>query len=308
PQHARASDDPSNSSDRANRGRVAAGTAALQTSGRLELANAIASPNNPLAARVMVNRIWHQLFGCGLVPTVDNFGRLGEKPTHPELLDYLAAKFVEDGWSAKKMIRFLVTSRAWQMSSEPSARAREVDPGNELLSHFRVRRLEAEAIRDSLLAVSGELDVTMFGKSVAINDQKRRSIYVAIRRTSLSPFLEVFDAPKPFTTLGKRDVTNVPAQSLALLNDPFVIHCAARWAKSLLDQTGEATTEARVRRMFEAAFARSPSAKELENARGYLADLIRDHDASEGKSAASEEVWRDFAQSLFNLKEFIYVR
>jgi hypothetical protein len=265
-------------------------------SGRLELAHAIASPDNPLTARVMVNRIWHQLFGRGLVPTVDNFGRLGDKPTHPELLDYLAAKFIEDGWSTKKMIRFLVTSRAWQMSSEPSARAREVDPANELLSHFRVRRLEAEAIRDSLLAVSGELDATMFGRPVGIGDQRRRSIYLAIRRTALSPFLEVFDAAKPFTTQGKRDVTNVPAQSLTLLNDPFVIHCAERWAKSLAAQSPGETPEARVRRMFETAFARQPTATELDHARSYLANL----DAA--------DAWRDLAQSLFNLKEFIYVR
>ncbi|MBI5772953.1 MAG: DUF1553 domain-containing protein, partial [Verrucomicrobia bacterium] len=280
----------------------------LQTSGRLELTEAIASPTNPLTARVMVNRLWHQLFGRGLVPTVDNFGRLGEKPTHPELLDYLATKFVEDGWSTKKMIRFLVISRAWQMSSEPSARSRDVDPGNELLSHFRVRRLEAEAIRDSLLAVSGELDATMFGKPVSIGDQKRRSVYMAIRRTSLSPFLEIFDAAKPFTTQGKRDVTNVPAQSLALLNDPFVIFCAERWAKSLMQRAGGATAETRVRRMFEQAFARQPSAAELENSRRYLVELARDHEAAEGQAAANEEVWRDFAQSLFNLKEFIYIR
>jgi hypothetical protein len=265
-------------------------------SGRLQLADAMASPTNPLTARVMVNRLWHQLFGRGLVPTVDNFGRLGDKPTHPELLDYLAVKFIEDGWSTKKMIRFLVTSRAWQMSSESSARAREVDPANELLSHFRVRRLEAEAIRDSLLAVSGELDATMFGRPVSIGDQRRRSIYLAVRRTAMSPFLEVFDAAKPFTTQGQRDVTNVPAQSLALLNDPFVIHCAGRWAKSVVAQTPGAMAEARVRRMFETALARPPSTVELEHARRYLAELT------------GEDAWRDFAQSLFNLKEFIYVR
>ena len=115
-------------------------------SGRLELANAIADPRNPLTARVMVNRIWYHLFGRGLVPTVDNFGRLGDRPTHPDLLDFLADRFVSDGWSCKQMIRFLVTSRAYRMSSQGSAKAGEVDPGNELLSHFRVRRLEAESI------------------------------------------------------------------------------------------------------------------------------------------------------------------
>ncbi|MBI3881190.1 MAG: DUF1553 domain-containing protein [Verrucomicrobia bacterium] len=277
-------------------------------SGRLELADAIASPANPLTARVMVNRIWHQLFGRGLVPTTDNFGRLGEKPTHPELLDYLAAKFVEDGWSTKKMIRFLVTSRAWQMSSEASAQAREADAANELLSHFRVRRLEAEAIRDSMLAVSGELDSTMFGKPVSTGDRTRRSIYLAVRRNSLSAFLEAFDSPKPFTTLGKRDVTNVPAQSLALLNDPFVIHCAARWAKSAMQNSGDATAEARARRMFMTATGRAPTAAEQGTMQEYLAALAQAHGAGGEQSLESPRVWQDFAQSLFNLKEFIYVR
>jgi hypothetical protein len=186
-------------------------------SGRLELADDLTRADNPLTARVMVNRIWHHLFGRGLVPTVDNFGRLGEPPTHPELLDFLAARFVERGWSAKDMIRFLVTTRAWQMTSEPPPRARELDPANEFLSHARVRRLEAEAIRDSLLAVSDRLDTTMFGPGAnalaPASEQQRRSVYLTIRRNFLSPFLEVFDAPRPFSTLGRRDATNVPGQS-----------------------------------------------------------------------------------------------
>jgi cytochrome c553 len=274
-------------------------------SGRLELANDITSAANPLTSRVLVNRVWHHLFGRGLVGTVDNFGRLGERPSHPELLDFLATRFTEKGWSSKELIRYLVTTRAYQMSSEVSARAAEIDPDNLLLSHARTRRVEAESIRDALLAISGRLDTNMFGLGVnalaAPAQQRRRSVYLMVRRNFLSPFLETFDAPKPFTTLGKRDVTNVPAQSLALLNDPFVIEQAAQWADIVL--AAEPNAEARVRRMFEMAFARLPNDAELVGSRAYLADLAREH--GEGKDKL---VWRDFAQSLFNLKEFIYIR
>ena len=277
------------------------------SSGRLELANAIASPQNPLTARVLVNRTWHQLFGRGLVPTVDNFGRLGEKPTHPELLDYLASRFVAEGWSFKKLIRELVTTRAYQLASEPAPAARERDSNNELLSHFRVHRLEAESVRDALLAVSGRLDTTQFGAPVGIGDRARRSIYLTVRRNNLSPFLETFDAPRPFTTLGRRDATNVPAQSLTLLNDPFVIELARAWAASLIRDGASADADACIRRMFLAAFARTPTADELAKAKLHLAAIAREHNAADNL-AANENTWRDFAQSLFNLKEFIYVR
>ncbi len=276
-------------------------------SGRLELANEIASPANPLTARVMINRIWQHLFGRGLVASVDNFGRLGELPANPELLDYLAARFVEHGWSFKEMIRFLVTSRAYQMSNDSSERARELDPGNELLSHMPVRRQEAEAIRDNLLSVSGRLDETMFGPGLNALappvEQTRRSIYLGVRRTSLSPFLQAFDAPKPFTTLGRREATNVPGQSLALLNDPFVIELSTRWAR-LLIQKGE-DSDQRVRDMFDRALGRLPTEAELSASRAYLGELSGERS---GNLANDEQVWRDFAQSLFNLKEFIYVR
>ena len=273
---------------------------------RLALAEALASPQNPLTARVMVNRVWHHLFGRGLVPTVDNFGRLGDQPTHPELLDHLAAQFIAEGWSFKKLIRELVTTRAYQLASEPTAAARERDADNAYLSHFRVRRLEAEAIRDTLLAVSGRLDATPFGPPVGTSDRARRSVYLNIRRNNLSPFLEIFDAPKPFTTLGRRDTTNVPAQSLALLNDPFVIDLARQWAAASI--AAEPDVNARLRRMFTTAFARPPSADDSAKAHAYLASLAREANVPAEQLAASERVWQDFAQSLFNLKEFIYVR
>ena len=269
---------------------------------RLTLAESIASPQNPLTARVMVNRVWHHLFGRGLVPTVDNFGRLGDQPTHPELLDHLAAQFIADGWSFKKLIRNLVTTRAYQLASEPTVATRERDAANAYLSHFRVRRLEAEAIRDTLLAVSGRLDTTQFGPPVGIGDRARRSVYLNIRRNNLSPFLEIFDAPKPFTTLGRRDATNVPAQSLALLNDPFVIESAKSWADQLLRQTPTADATARIQLLFQTAFARPATADELAQSRAYLAALGTDANPHDPR------VWQDFIQSLFNLKEFIYLR
>jgi hypothetical protein len=276
-------------------------------SGRLQLANAIASPQNPLTARVMANRVWYWLFGRGLVPTVDNFGRLGEKPTHPELLDFLAARLVENGWSLKDSIRFLVTSRAFQMSSEPSPAARESDPANDWLSHLRVRRLEAEAIRDSFLAVTGQLDEQMFGKPADLNGP-RRSIYLPVRRTALNPFLQVFDAPKPFTTLGRRDATNVPAQSLTLLNSRFVIDESTKWSQKLVREGANDTAASRIGLMFAAAFSRPPDDEELISAAAYLDALAEDRKVTTEQLLKSAPVWQDFAQSLFNLKEFIYVR
>ncbi|HEY3900316.1 MAG TPA: DUF1553 domain-containing protein [Chthoniobacter sp.] len=275
-------------------------------SGRLELAQAITSPQNPLTARVMANRIWYWLFDRGIVATVDNFGRMGEKPTHPELLDFLAARLMEDHWSLKDAIRYLATTRAFAMSSEPSAQARETDPANDWLSHMRVHRLEAESIRDSLLADSGQLDNTMFGASVDAN-APRRSVYLQVRRNALNPFLQVFDAPKPFTTLGRRDVTNVPAQSLALLNSLFVIDQSKKWAAAVVHD-GSDCAATRVRRMFDTTFARQPSDQEIAAASEYLSVLIRDRKIRTDELLISAPVWQDFAQSLFNFKEFIYLR
>ncbi len=271
-------------------------------SGRLELADAITNPKNPLTARVMVNRVWLQVFGRGLVATPDNFGRMGENPTHPELLDFLAARLAEDGWSLKKTIRFLVTSRAFSLSTDASLAARERDPGNGWLSHFGVRRIGAEAIRDSLLALSGKLDATMSGPGVSA-DMPRRSVYLTVKRTALNPFLEAFDAPKPFTTTGRRDVTNVPAQSLTMLNDRFVIESASAWAERIVAEKSDANPDARIRRMFTAAFARDPVASEIVAAKKYL-----EAGATRDALMQSAPTWADFAQSLFNAKEFIFLR
>jgi Protein of unknown function (DUF1553) len=290
-------------------------------SGRLQLAGEIASRHNPLTARVMVNRLWHHVFGKGLVGTVDNFGRLGDRPTHPELLDYLAARFTDDEqWSIKKLLRLLLTSQTYQQSAMVSEAARHTDGRNDWLSHWQVRRLEAEVIRDAILATSGQIDLAMSGPGVNVyfvsktegggakgplDGDRRRSIYQRIRRNAHNPFLEVFDTPKPSTTRGKRDVTNVPAQSLALLNDPFVIDQAAKWAGALVRDGAD--NAQRIRRMFVAALARDPEPRELEASLGYLADLAAEHQVSTAEIPASAAVWQDFAHSLFCLKEFIYV-
>ena len=194
---------------------------------RLELAEALAADSNPLTSRVMVNRIWLQVFGRGLVPTPNDFGKMGEAPTHPELLDHLAARFMADGWSVKKMLSSLISTRAFRLSSTPTRRLAERDAANDYLSHFRVRRLEAESIRDTLLAVSGQLESGRGGPgadaAAGPENQTRRSVELTIRRTALPAFLGVFDMPVPFSTAGRRNVTTVPAQSLALMNDPFVM-------------------------------------------------------------------------------------
>ena len=243
----------------------ALGGSAYETdqSGRLELADDLVAVSNPFTARVMVNRVWHYLFGSGLVRTTDNFGRLGEKPSHPELLDHLATGFVAEGWSMKKLIRELVLTRTWQLDSTPSSIAREQDPENRLLSHANLRRLEAEAIRDSLLAVSGDLDATRFGAPVDGNS-KRRSIYVQQRRNNLDQFLAAFDAPVPTATKGRRDVTNVPAQSLAMLNGDFARARAASWGK--VAETSKAKPKALVERLFREALGRGPTDAETAGA------------------------------------------
>lgn len=239
-------------------------------SGRLQLAENLLRDDNPLTRRVIVNRLWHHLFGVGIVATPDNFGRLGSEPTHPELLDYLATRLQGHGWSMKDAIRYIVTSNTWQLSSRPSAKAQQVDPENRLLSHAHVRRLEAESIRDALLAVSGTLSGELFGGPVDGNSS-RRSVYVRVNRNSLDPFLRAFDFPEPFSATGRRDVTNVPAQSLTLLNDDRVATLASAWATSLLANTKLTLDEERVQAMFATAFARPASSADIQRFQEYLA-------------------------------------
>ncbi len=273
-------------------------------SGRLELAEDLLRPDNPLTARIIVNRIWHYVFGRGICETVDNFGRMGEKPTHPELLDYLAVRFVEGGWSMKDLIRELVLTETFRIESTPSPRALEIDPANELLSHARVRRLEAEAIRDAMLTASGELDPEMFGPGFAANggagQSRRRSVYLTIIRNKLDEFQRVFDAPEPFSTKGRRNITNVPGQSLTMMNDPFVIAQAQQLAAAILAADSLVSDEHKIGRMFEQALGRPPSTKEAERSMRFLEGRKEDPDL--------EGAWQDLAHAIFNFKEFIYIR
>jgi hypothetical protein len=297
-----------------------------QSSGRKQLADRVLDPANPLTARVIVNRLWHHLFGRGLVATTDNFGVLGEAPPDPQaqaLLDTLAVRFAAEGWSLKRLVREIVTSSTWRMSSRRDPQAVEKDPLNLLLHHHPLRRLEAEAIRDAMLAVSGSLDPTVGGPSVEVyltdfqqgrgrptpgplDGAGRRSLYLRVRRNFLSGFLLAFDAPVPFQAMGRRTVTNVPAQSLALMNDPFVADQAARWArKAVADAT--LAPEQRIDRMFREAFARGPTDEELRTAVEFLALQAGQHGVAFAAAPRHEAAWTDFAHALFNAKEFIFV-
>jgi hypothetical protein len=277
-------------------------------SGRLELAQQIASAENPLTARVMANRIWHWVYGVGIVPTVDNFGRMGEKPTHPELLEYLASRLVEKGWSLKDMLRFLVNTETFRAGSQAPPGADAVDPANQWLSHMRVRRLDAESIRDSLLQASGSLVDALGGPSLGEADMTRRSIYLQVRRAVPNVFLGTFDAPNPFTTFGKRDVTNVPAQSLTLLNGTFATRCASAWAGRLLKTPPDAPPEARIEGMFLSAFARPPRPEETRALLECLDRLRKETPGAADPRKGELEAWSHLAHVLFNLKEFIYLR
>jgi hypothetical protein len=290
---------------------------------RLRLAEEVTSAENPLLARVLVNRVWHYLFRRGIVRTVDNFGKLGEPPTHPELLDWLATQFVREGWSLKKLIRMLVTTEAYQRGSVPNAEAARLDPSNTLFHHVPLRRLEAEEIRDSILSVTGELNAEMYGPSVPVyyahetgqtkgdrpkgplDGNGRRSVYLEIRRNATNPFLEVFDVPKPATTRGARDVTNVPAQSLAMLNSQFVLEQARRWAGRLAAD-GAWSAGDRVERILFRALGRKPAPEERDQSLTFLGELSRER-GSAGNVMADARVWQDFVHAVFNLKEFLYV-
>lgn len=294
-------------------------------SGRLELAEHINDPANPLTSRVIVNRLWHHLMGRGIVPTVDDFGFLGQRPTHPELLDHLAARFLADGRSLKRMIKYIVLSRTYQMSSHADRKARQTDPKNLLWHHCPPRRLQGEVIRDSLLALSGRLDRTAFGPPVAIHltsfmdgrgrpknsgpldGDGRRSIYISVRRNFLSPFMLSFDTPVPFSSMGRRNVSNVPAQALILLNDPLVVELSRDWAQQALRQIAESGRDAMTERidwMYLSGFGRHPTQQEVEVAARFLKEQASQRDVSTEEPG----LWAGLAHALVNTKEFIFLR
>ncbi len=297
-------------------------------SGRLELAGWIASKENPLTARVMANRVWMHLFGRGIVPTADNFGAAGQPPTNPELLDHLALNFMDNGWSVKKLIKRVVMSHAYQLDSKFDKASFEVDPDNSLIWRMSPRRLDAESLRDSMLAVSGQLDMAAPVGSViarsgegptarprlggdqigqAINDPKNthRSVYMPIVRDNLPEALALFDAPDPSLITADRPTTTVPSQGLFILNNPFVIRSSEAVADKLLKST---TTETeRIRAAYLMFYGRAPGEKELTTAekflKGFQAQLAEDKVPAPRQE---RETWAAFCQALFASAEFQY--
>eukprot|EP00913_Durusdinium_trenchii_P013374 g12555.t1 len=285
-------------------------------SGRKELADFIASKDNPLTARVMANRIWLHLMGKGLVPTPDNFGASGLPPSHPKLLDHLATRFVEQGWSVKTLIREIMSSRAYQLSSQYDSQNYEVDPDNNLVWRMPKRRLEAEAVRDSMLWLGEGLNLEpspgssvqrrgegsmsfgftrrSFGGSRSDN---HRTVYQGIIRDDVPESLALFDFPDPSLIIGQRSTTTVPAQALYLLNNDFVIRQAEAWAGRLLSGNAK-TDDERIRTAYLEGFSRNPSADELKSAKAYLA-------ATE-KKQSRRAAWSTLCQALIASAEFLH--
>ena len=312
-------------------------------SGRLDLARQMIDPaQTPLVPRVIVNRIWHHYFGRGIVATPDDFGHMGQLPTHPELLDWLATELVREEWSQKQIHRVILLSAAYRMGAEaPQAQGLQPlgfasdaqpstinhqpssapDPNNLLLHRMNIKRLEGEVIRDALFELSGRSDDRMFGPSVPIalnafqdgrgkpgsgpgDGAGRRSIYLSVRRNFSESFLSVFDLPNPHTSVGRRSVSNVPAQALALLNSPMVVEQTRLWGERLCRETPQLSTSERIDRLYELAFSRLPTGEERDVAIEFVKAAAADH----GGNESAPPVWADLCHVLLNAKEFIYIR
>jgi len=301
-------------------------------SGRRELAAWLTRPENPLTARVIVNRLWSKLFGTGIVATVDDFGSQGSKPTHPELLDHLATRFIADGWSMKRMIRALVLSRTYGVAAWDDSSNQAHDENNTLLWRWNRKRLDAEALRDAMLAASGRLQRSrpLASPAIALGVQElnrrttdlkpvtnftplealslSRSVYLPVVRNKLTEPMAAFDVADPNLIVGQRDATTSPSQGLYMLNSPFVIEQAEHFARGLL--AGPARDDpARIERVFLTMLARRPTTEELALATKYLAPA--DDDAGPGAKPGIEvqrlSAWTRFAQAMMALPEFRYV-
>jgi hypothetical protein len=286
-------------------------------SGRLELARWLADPANPLTARVMVNRIWQWHFGEGLVRTPSNFGVMGEPPTHPELLDYLARRFVDGGWSIKAMHRLVMLSNTYRLSSQISPEQWEKDPGNNLWSHFQRRRLDVEEIRDAMLYLDGTLDLTAGGslqegqgtdqefsdarKSINPLESKRRLVYLPLRRSNLPTLLNLFDFGDATTTSEGRSRTNIAPQALFMMNSKFVAERAETLAKALLEASE--SDDSRVERAYRLILARTPRPEETAAAQAYLRRYPPGQSGTENGLAG----WRSLCRILLASNDFIYV-
>lgn len=275
-------------------------------SGRLELAEALADPKNPLTARVMVNRMWQQHFGRGIVASPSNFGMAGERPTHPELLDYLAAQFVKNGWSVKKLHREIMLSEAYQRDSTSDAKQEAIDPDNRWLWRVTRRRLTVEEFRDAVLAVCGNLDLTAAGPGSDVDDLSnlRRTVYGKVSRHDLSKLLRLFDFPAPNISSDQRTDTTLPQQALFLINSPFM----AAQAKVLAGRiASESDAPAMVRKAYALALMRAPTEAEITLAIKFLS--AKDPPAEKGEDAKVKPPTRAerFALALLASNEFFYV-
>lgn len=287
-----------------------------ETSGRLQLAQWMTAKDHPLTARVMVNRIWRYHFGRGIVPSVDNFGRLGEKPSNPALLDWLAVRFIEEGWSVKKMHRLMMLSKAYQMSSDYDEKSFNADPENALLWRMPRRRLEAEEIRDGIMTVSGGLRHDNPGGSIlkykdrqyVANtskggdidyDKTVRAVYVPVVRSSMYDVFRAFDLPDPSTTNGDRDATVVAPQALFMMNSSVMLQHSARLAERLMRMSTD--DAGRVREVYEAALSRPPTPQEVDDAQTYVARMQKEWNGDRQKA------WQSFCKSLLAANEFIYL-
>ena len=292
-------------------------------SGRLELANWLASADHPLTSRVLVNRIWSWHFGQGIVSSTDNFGLLGQKPSHPELLDWLARWFTSNGWSLKDMHRLIMSSRTYQQSSTVPAAAALTDPENRLLNHFPVRRLEAEEIRDALLDVAGSLDTTIGGKTIPRRNREfvfnhtskdltsyassRRALYLPIVRNNLYDLFQQFDYPDPSTSTGLRNSTVVSPQALLLMNSELASDAAQTFAMRLFKSAKD--KEQRLRTAYRLAFAREATADDINRAENFLTSADAALNSSQQDSTKREQqTWALLCQALMMSNEFIYLR
>jgi hypothetical protein len=282
-----------------------------QGSGRLELARALASPANPLTARVMVNRIWQYHFGRGLVGTASNFGVLGERPSHPELLDWLARRFIASGWSLKALHSQIMLSAAYQQSSRSDSPGLAKDPGNLLLWRMNRRRLDVEAWRDAMLAVAGRLDPTIGGPSLSLDapGNRRRTTYAAISRHDLAWMLRLFDFPDPNITSGQRVETTVPLQQLFVLNSEFMADSARAVAARLrTDSPTAGDDSASIRRAYRLLYGRDATRRELELGLAFLHAPERSApDDSTVQIHTDLSRWERYAQALLAANEFLFV-
>jgi hypothetical protein len=293
-----------------------------QQSGRLQLARWIANADNPLTARVMVNRVWQHLLGRGIVDSVNNFGALGNEPTHPELLDTLAVRFMEDKWSVKRLVRSIVLSRVYQLASDHDATSYEKDPDNRFFWRMDRRRLDAEEIRDAMLLASGELilerpegsevmkleNKTIFGPKglTAMHPRNVRSVYLPIVRGLVPESLQIFDAADPNLIVGQRDVTNVPTQALYLMNNPFVMRQSEQMARRLLTQEG-LKPAGRIELAYRLALGRPPRPSEAASATRFVQEYRQSLEGAGHKANAALAAWTSLCQTLFATGQFRYV-